>query len=364
MSTSIGQYGDSGAFRILDAGIDSMTQTQENLSWETSAGTLSETYAGLGSNRTSALSITPQITQVEAWQNNVTNAQNSLTVSATAVQQIVSLAQNLNTNILSITGSSSSSTISDIATQAQSALTDLGATLNTSDGTGYVFAGQDSTEPPLTNASSLASGSLATAISAAVSTLGTSGASSVMTAATDAANSNIGSVFSSSLTTLSGDETIAEKAASLQKSVLTGSNTATEVGIVATQGSGLTSTSPSTGSPIYDLMRDMMVVSSMSGMSSSTSGYSDLVSQLHTSLQSTIAQLTDMESSVGVTQDNLTSQTTLLSSMQSMMTTQLSNARDADIAAVATQTSALNTRLQASYTLVSDMKSMSLADYI
>lgn len=363
MSTSIGQYGDAGASLILAAGIKNMAQTQETLSWETSAGTLSETYAGLGSNRTSALDITPQITQVEAWQTNVSSAQSSLTISASAVQQIVSLAQTLDSNILSISGTTQSSSVSTVATEAKTALTDLASTLNTSDGTGYVFAGQDTNVPPVKDTSSISSGTLATEIASIVSTLSTAGASSVMQGATDAASDNTSSVsvFSSNLSVSATD------ASKLQKSVLTGSNTTADLGIVATQATGgtsSTSTSPTTGSPIRDLMRDMMVVSSMSGMDSSTTGYADLVSQLHSSLQSTISELTNTESSIGVTQDSLTSRSTMLSSMKSMLETQLSTARDADIAAVATQTSALNTRLQASYTLVSDMKNMSLANYI
>jgi flagellar hook-associated protein 3 FlgL len=363
MSTTIGQYGDFGASLILTSGITEMQQQQQTLTWEASAGTLSETYAGLGSTRASAISLTPQITQVAAWQSNVTNAQNTLSVTADSLTQIVSLAQSLSTNLLSITGSTTGAGVTAVADSATSALSELGTILNTSDGTGYVFAGQDTTEPPLTNPSSLSSSALATQIASLVSALSTSGASSVMEDATTAAADNTAgvSVFSSQLSVSPG-----AGAASLQTSVVTGSDTSTEVGIVATQGSSSASavTSTSTGSPIRDLMRDMMVVSSLSGMSPSTSGYSDLVGQLTTSLQSTVTQLTDMESSVGATQDTLTANSTLLTSMNSMLTSQLSDARDADIGLVATQTSELNTRLEASYTLVSDMKKLSLASYI
>ncbi|ACI53204.1 putative flagellar hook-associated protein [Gluconacetobacter diazotrophicus PA1 5] len=358
MSTTIGQYGNFGSSLILSAGIDAMTQEQQTISWETSTDTLSETYAGLGQARSAAISLAPQITQVAAWQTNVTNAQNSLSVQADALTQIVSLAQSLSTSLIGVTGTTTDSAVTATAGEATTALSELATVLNTSDGSGYVFAGKDSTEPPIEDTASVTSGTLATQIASIVSSLGSSDASTVIEQATTAAADNTAgtSVFSSQLS-VSGDA-----ATALQKSVVTGSNTSTEVGIVATQGTAASLTS--TGSPIRDLMRDMMIVSGTSGMSSTTSGYSDLVSQVYSSLQTTISQLTDMESSVGTTQDNLTANATLLTSMNTALTGQLGDARDADLAAVAVQSSSLDTSLKASYMLVSDMKSLTLANYI
>ncbi|WP_323993149.1 flagellin [Nguyenibacter sp. L1] len=359
MSTTIGQYGDAGASLILSSGIKDMNLENETLSWETSAGTLSETYAGLGSTRSTAISLTPQITQVGAWQANITNAQTNLTVTATALTQLVSQAQSMATSLVGISGTTSPGAVTSVAAQAASTLTELQSVLNTSSGSGYVFSGNDSNTPPINGNMPLANSALAAQISSIVGTLGSAGASSVMADATTAASDPSLSVFSPSLSVSPG------AAAGLQRSVVTGDNSSIAVGIVATQGTATSSaSSTSTGSPIRDLMRDMMIMSSMKNMSPSTSGFSDLVNQLNASLTTTIGQLTDMESTVGVTQDGLTSQSTLLTSVQSMLTTQLSNARDADIASVATETSELNTRLEASYILVSDMKNMTLANYI
>ncbi|WP_234394959.1 hypothetical protein [Acetobacter papayae] len=51
MSTTIGQYGGDGASIILNAAIDNITLQQQQNSWQTSAGTLAETYAGVGDSR-------------------------------------------------------------------------------------------------------------------------------------------------------------------------------------------------------------------------------------------------------------------------------------------------------------------------
>ncbi|MBO1324652.1 flagellin [Acetobacter sp. TBRC 12305] len=362
MSTSIGGYGNTGTSIILSAGIKQMTLEQQALTWETSGGTLSETYAGLGASRSTVIALAPRITQITAWQGNISTAQNNLTMTSSALADMVTQAQALSTNLLSIMGTTESSTVTSVATEAQTALTQLGNTLNTSNGVGYIFAGQDSSEPPIPDgASSLDSSSLATQIASIVSTLSTAGASSVMEQATTAAMDNDSgtSVFSTSLSVS------AEDADDLSASVITGSSSSTTMGIVATQSSTSSSASAtSTGSPIRDLMRDMMVMSAMSGMSSSTPGYSDLVTQLNTSLQTTISQLGEMEATVGTTQSSLTSTSSTLTNVQTMLETQVTNIQGADIAQVATETSALSTNLEASYELIAKMKSMTLASYI
>ncbi|MFT9015090.1 MAG: flagellin [Acetobacter sp.] len=362
MSTSVGQYGSSGTSIILSAAIKQMTLEQQNITWEQSGGTLSETYAGLGASRSTVIALAPRITQITAWQSNISTAQNNLSITATALTSMVTQAQALSTNLTSITGTTQSSAVTSVAIEAQNALTVLGNTLNTSNGLGYIFAGQDSSEAPVPGgASSLATSSLATQISSMVSTLGTSGASTVLENATTAAadNSSGTSVFSSALSVSSDD------ADSLATSVITGSGTSSLMGIVATQNStSSTASSTSTGSPIRDLMRDMMIVSAMSGLSSNSAGYSDLVTQLNSSLKTTISQLVEMESTVGTTQSGLTSSASTLTSVQTMLKAQVSDIQGADIAQVATESSALSTNLEASYQLIAKMKNMSLADYI
>ena len=363
MSTSIGQYGNTGASIILSAGIKQMTLEQQTLSWETAGRTLSETYAGLGASRSTVIALAPRITQITAWQGNISTAQGNLTLTANALTNIVTQAQALSTNLLSILGTTQASTVTSIATEARNALTQLGNTLNTSNGTGYIFAGQEASEPPIPGgASSLATSSLSTQIASLVSSMGTGtlSASDVMEQATTAANPTSSfSVFSSALSTTP------VAAGALASTVITGNGTSSIMGIVATQSSTSSAASAtSTGSPIMDLMRDMMVVSSMSGLSSTSPGYTDLVTQLNTSLKTTVSQLVEMESTVGTAQDGLTSNASLLTNVQTMLKTQVTNIQGADIAQVATETSALSTNLEASYQLIAKMKSMTLASYI
>lgn len=365
MSTSIGQYGASAASLVLAAGVQELTNAQTTLAWQTSSqGIVAQTYAGLGTSRSSVFNLTPKITQVQAWQTNITNAQNSLTVTATALKQIVSLAQTMAANLLGISGTSESSTVSTVATEASSTLDQIATALNTSTGAGYVFAGQTSTEAPVQDPSSVSSGSLSTSIASKLRTQLAAGASGtyILSVATTAMNSD-STVFSSNISDATDATASLNKANGQQTSTITGSSTTSKYGIVATQGS-TTGSSTSTGSPIKDLMRDMMLISGMSGLSSSNTGYTDLVNQLHTSLVNTTNQLINMETTVGAQQNALTARATMLTNTTTALTTQLENARMTNIAQVALQTTSVQTSLKASFMLIADMKDMSLANYL
>ncbi|MFS3134702.1 flagellin [Gluconacetobacter sacchari] len=368
MSSAINQYGGGAISLVLSAGIKSMTLEQESLTWQGSDGTLSPTYAGLGSARSTAISLSPKITQIKAWQSNITNAQTDLTVTASALNQLVSLAQSLATSLLSISGTTQTSTAAAVSEQAKGSLTELKTVLNTTSGANYVFSGTDTNTPTVSGTGSLSDSALATQISSIVGSLSTAGATSVMQQATAAAMPNgTNSVFAKSLSSVS-----ATGAANLQRVTVTNNDSLTNVGIVATQSSTTSATTSaatgnpptSTGSPISDLMRDMMIASSIGGMSSSTHGFSDMASQLYSSIETTISQLTELEASVGSTQDSLTAQSSLLTNVQSTLGDQLSDSTNADPATVATQISAIRLQLEASYTLVADMKNMTLANYI
>lgn len=365
MSTSIGQYGASAANLVLSSAVQELTNAQTTLAWQTSSnGITAETFAGLGSSRSNVFELTPKITQVKAWQTNITNAQNSLTVTASALKQIVSLAQSMATNLLSIGGSSSTSTVNSVSTEATSSLSQLATILNTSNGTGYVFAGQSATEAPVKDPSSVASSTTSTQVADTLSLLASgSSMDSVLQQATSLINAD-SSIFSSTISSATSATDSLSQAKSQQTSIVTGDSTSSSYGVVATQGNTSDVSSTSTGSPIKDLMRDMMLVSGMQGMSSTSAGYSDMITQLHTSLVNTTNQLISMETAVGAQQNALTARSTLLTNTTTALQTQLDNARTTDIGQVAIQSANVQTSLKASFMLIADMKDMSLANYL
>lgn len=361
MSLSIGQYGASGINQILNSGIQDIQNQQQINSWQATQGTVSDSIAGLGNNRRAALATSPKIAEISDYQSNINSVQKRLSMSADTMKQITSLAQDLSTQVLSLSSTSGSSPVPLDATtkNARSAMDTLGNILNTSDGMGYIFSGSSENEPTIPSPNHLADSPLATSIAKTVSGLSDNNAADILKSATSAAadNSPSMSVFSSSLSTSATD------AKAHRRAVVIGADAATTTnGIVATEGEKASDTS--TGSPIRDLMRDLMVVSSLKGMDSSKPGFQSLVKQLHTSLTSTSNHLINMSSSIGVQQNSLTRQQASLTSVQTMFKQQMSANIDVDLASVATQTSDLSTRLKASFSLIAKTKNMTLADYM
>lgn len=131
-------------------------------------------------------------------------------------------------------------------------------------------------------------------------------------------------------------------------------------GIVATQGAEASSTT----SPIRGLVRNLMIVASLGDSYSSSTDYSQLVSGLENSMSAVTSGLGDLSGVVGVQQNSLTAQSSMLSQMSDALTNQLGNTKNADLAAVSTQITATNNQLEASYSLIADMKGMTLASYL
>ena len=349
----------------LPSSITSLTQAVDQLSSQYNAeqaavasGVTSDNYAGLGDQRYQALNLQPQITKLGAYQQNITAAQNNLTVTQTAMSQITTIATNLQTSLTSLQGDPSSVNVTTAALQARQSLTQLASLLNTQDGSGYVFSGNDSTNAPVTDPGSILQSSFFTTIADSVAAVGTTGAdtaeSATLAAASD--NSSGASVFS---TALSVDGT---SATSLEHTVAVGEQDNAAVGFVATAGGAATSTS--TGSSIRDLMRALATVGSLDQADPTSAGFTTLINDTSSEMTGVSSSLTTSVAALGQTQAQLATQGDDLSLMSDALTQQLGSIKDSDPALLSTQLTDTQNQLQASYSLIADMKGMTLAAYI
>ncbi len=342
----------------LTSAVDQLNTQNTLLQGELSSGVLSDSYAGLGDQRYQALDLQPQITEVAAWQQNVSAAQNTLSITQTAMSSITDIATALQTSLTSLQGNQSATNISAAAAEARASLNELGLLLNTKDGSRYVFGGTASDAAPVTDPSNITSSALFQSISTSVASVATTGAASVEAATVAAASDNAAtrSVFSAAL---SVDGTAAT---SLVHTVTVGEQDHVAVGFVATEGTVPTATS--TGSSIRDLMRALAVVGSLDQTDATSTGFSTLVNDTATQVGSINSGLTDTVAHLGQTQAQLASQSDMLSSVSDALTTQLGTVKNSDAATLSTQINATQNQLTASYTLIADMKGMSLAAYL
>lgn len=359
MSLNISSYGPSNSLQLLNLGIKNIESQQADVAWQASAGTVSDSISGLGSSAGESINLSSKLSEYSAYQGNISSVQSRLKMSSSALTQMTSSSQDMTSQVLGLmsTENSSESGTNIVSSAANNALSLLANTLNTKDGNGYIFSGNDTNTKPLSSTNDLMNSDLGKSIQNLVSGLTASNASDIMKQATDLFSDSSKSVFSKSL---SGTP---QQSATLATSVVIGSNGQTTTnGPVATQGGAKTDTS--TGSPIKDMMRDLMVASSLKGMSSNTPGYNELVKNLHSSMQQTSNELIDMNGTVGVQQNDLTKQQGIYATLTDMTKSQLSNNLDVDAAQVATKSNDLQTQLKASFMLIADMKNMTLANYI
>ena len=150
MSGSVAGMGasDYGMMSSLVGDSTSIKQKLDQLTSQASSGYVSNTYAGLGAGAAVSLDLSPQIASLQTWQNNIDAASGRMQVTQTAMTQIQQIASNLATQIDTL-NTVSPSGIDTIAAQARSALAELGSLLDTQNGNDYVFAGQDTTNPPV-----------------------------------------------------------------------------------------------------------------------------------------------------------------------------------------------------------------------
>jgi flagellar hook-associated protein 3 FlgL len=333
----------------------------DTLTQQAGDGYVADTYAGLGDGAaTTALSLTPQINSLKAFQNNIAAADTSLGVTQTALSQISAIASNFRSQLANL-GGIGSTEIDSVASDAQTALQQVANLLDTTDGSGYVFAGQDIENPPVPNADGILSSGFYTQIQAAVAGLAANGG--------DATTASVLAIASSNATGTSPfSAALSQPAAALANFVplvANGPGQVTAIGIVASANANVVSLgTETTGSYMRDILASIATIASMSSSQADTPGFTTVVTNLSTTLTGAITALNQDAGVLGDRQAALQTQATGLSDVQTALQTQVSNVQDVDMAQTLSQLTQVQTRLQASYQLISGLQSLSLAKYL
>jgi flagellar hook-associated protein 3 FlgL len=349
-----------GSLTQLVANTDSAYDLVTKLSEQASSGLISTSYAGLGAGAATSLSLRPELNNLSTWQNNIDSATSTMDVEQTALSQISSIASSFYTQVSSL-NSLSADEISTVAADAQSALQQVAELLDTQDGGVYVFAGQDSGNAPVPDPDNILNSGFYTQIATAVSGLATNGAAATTASTLSTASSNATgtSPFSAALSQP------ADELTDYRKTVQVGEDSTVAISIVASSNAYVTSTGTSTtGSYMRDIMRALATIGSLSSSQVSDSGFNDLVDDTATSLKNALTALNQDAGVLGDQQTQLSTTQTTLAYVSTSLQSQVSSAEDVDMVQVSTELTNAQTKLQASYDLISDMKGLSLAAYL
>jgi flagellar hook-associated protein 3 FlgL len=357
VSGSISGMGFS-ALGQLTAGLTLIKKNFDTLTEQASSGMISNTYAGLNGTASIALALGPRIDNLQVTQSNIAAASGPASVTQTAMRQISSIAANLLAQMPNLT-SLNSTGIDVIAANARSDLAQVGDLLNTQYGGTYVFAGQDSSNPPVPNPDNITTSGFFTQISAAVSSLSTNGSAVTVAATLTMASSN--AAGTSPFSTYMSQPT----AGLSPPSVSTGDGQSQTIGLLASGNTSAVSTGTSTtGSYMRDLMRALATVGSLTSGQASDPNFAALISDTQTSVTGGITAMSTDVGILGEQQSNLTALSTTLSDTSTVLSTQLSSAQEVDMATTLSNLSLTQTQLQESYQLISAANGMSLAKFL
>ena len=358
----------SGAISFVGGGDPALTQVIvgashikknfDTLTEQASSGYISTTYDGLGGTAPTALALGPQISALTAAQANISAASGPAQITQTTMTQIQSIASGLMANMPNLNNLNSTE-IDTISAQAQSDLTQVANLLDTQYGGVYVFAGQDSSNPPVPNPNQILSSGFFTQIQAAVSTMSTNGAAATTAATLAVASSNASgtSPFSSYMS---------QPSTSISPpSVSTGNGQSQTIGLMAGANTNAVSTGTSTtGSYMRDLMRALATVGSLSSSQASDPNFASVIADTQTSVTNMVTAMSTDVGVLGEQQANLTTMGTNMSDTSTALTGQLTTAQNVDMATTLSDLSLTQTQLQASYQLLSASSGMSLVKYL
>jgi flagellin-like hook-associated protein FlgL len=359
MSGGIGGIGTGyGFLDTLIANANTLHQQLNTLTEQASSGLVSRTYAGLGSGAAVSLSLNPQLTALQTWQSNISQATGTMRVTQTTMTQVQQIAATFAADMPTLTAGNAQE-VDSIASRAQTALVQVAGLLDTQDAGVYVFGGQDTSNPPVPSPNSILTSGFYTQINAAVSALSANGATATAASTLAIASSNAPgtSPFSAYMS---------QPAAGIgQQVVQTGDGTTVSIGLMASANSSVQSTGTSTtGSYMRDLMRALATIGSLSSSQANDPNYTALIQDTTTSLNGAVSAMAADVGVLGNTQTSLTATQTSLSDTATALTGQLSSVQDADEATTLSDLSAIQTQLQASYRMIASEGTLSLANYL
>jgi len=294
-------------FALSDQMITAALRTQSimaNEQIQESSGVTSEDFAGYGASTQSVLNLQVSVTRAQTYIDAATQADNKVQVMYSAVGSVAKLITNLRTQLSAATTGSSTDTASLISS-AQGMLSEMASILNTQYDGEYVFSGASTSTAPV-DLTSFASGT--------------------------------GSLSTADASYYKGDDQIA--------SVRVADDQTVNYGVTADN------------SAFEQVMRVLKYIANSSSLSSSDITTAlDMASSALDATSIVQSKLSDASSQIEDASSRQTDYKNYTSTLASDLT-------GVDVAAVTAQLATYQSQLEASYSAISKIQSMSLASYL
>lgn len=335
------------------------------LTQQTTTGLKSQQLGGLGQDLPLALDLKATIHRQQTYSAAISAAAGRATGTQSVLGKLQDIASHFADAVAIKLDPNDPQGIIRAATSAKDALVQVAHLLNSQQGGQYLFGGTDLANPPVPNAASIGTAGFATQIATALGTLGGGNAATVLASSVTAAASNAAGVtpFSAFLSNPASGLNEARRA------VPTDDGQVQPYGISANRNAAATSVaSPpgtTTGSWARDLLGGLAMLANMTpANAASQPDFTQLVQGVTGWLKGASIAIAEEAGALGQTQAQLDKLRTSQAATVVALTSQLAGVQEVDMAETITRLQGAQTVLQASYSAISRLGSLSLVQFL
>lgn len=335
--------------------MQAMNSQMNTLTAEASSGLQVNPAGSMGNNASLLYSLQMQADQQNTLQTTATNAGNQLTAMQTAMTSIASAVQ----SISSAAQTANSQTYSVVAGQATTTMEQVLDLLNTQYDGNALFAGDATENPPMQSATA-PDGPLAavnSVLSAAVAANGGQPLTSANVQSLLTGPNGLSSIF---------NNTNSNPALNYNSAFYTspddGNSTQLLIGANQTVSYSVKGDQPA----FTNLMQGLSMLTLLGAPSTQldSTAQSAILTQAQGLISQAQGQLTEQQGQLGAVQAQVTQVATAQQTAASNTTQQIATLEDANQTTVATQMSALQSQLEASYQVTADLSQLTLSHYL
>jgi flagellin-like hook-associated protein FlgL len=308
-----------------------------------------------------AQNLSSQISRLGTYNTVVGQALGQTAATQTVLSQLGSIAKQFSDTVAMQLDPSNPEAVTFAANQAKAAMVQVGHLLNQQYQGSYLFGGSDSANQPVPDPEGLPTSGMATQIAAAIGTLGGGNSAAVAATTLAAAQSDTAGVTPFSAFLSDPASGLAEP----RRSIPAGDGQNVAYGLFANRNAAATSSGDTTGSWVRDLLRGLASIAALTpAQASQTADFNSMASEIRNGLQAARNGLADETGALGLTETRLSDTQSQNSTLVDALKSQLSNITDVDMAATLTDLQQTQTTLQASYTALGRLGSLTLSAYL
>lgn len=301
-----------------------------------SSGQKSTSYAGLGGAGTvSSISLQSALSQITAYSSNISLIQGRTSVMDNVLTAITKTTQQVSSDLTVVTQSNADPGMNNFNVEAQNALNQIQAALNSQYNGIHVFAGTDSANVPV----------------ASVSTLNTN---------VSAVLANLYSGAQNGATVLTNVQAISGTAAGYSATVASAGHVTAQIDTSQTVDYTVMANDPS----LQQIMQGLSIIANLQYDPNHPSDFWTVYNGAKQMIDQGTKGAITLNGQVGLIQAQLSTADTNQQASQTTLQTQLGGVQDVDVAQATSQLQLLQTQLQASYKVVSMINQMSLINFL